>query len=94
MRDLFTKKNVFEFAQMVAGNAICAFSVTCFALPYNMVVSGMSGIGRMVNIFTGASVSLVVAALNIALFITGALIGVIAELLIPRLLPLKEKMQR
>ena len=59
---------------MVAGNAICAFSVTCFALPYNMVVSGMSGIGRMVNIFTGASVSLVVAALNIALFITGALI--------------------
>ena len=74
MRDLFTKKNVFEFAQMVAGNAICAFSVTCFALPYNMVVSGMSGIGRMVNIFTGASVSLVVAALNIALFITGALI--------------------
>ena len=74
MRDLFTKKNVFEFAQMVAGNAICAFSVTCFALPYNMVVSGMSGIGRMVNIFTGASVSLVVAVLNIALFITGALI--------------------
>ena len=59
---------------MVAGNAICAFSVTCFALPYNMVVSGMSGVGRMVNIFTGASVSLVVAVLNIALFITGALI--------------------
>jgi heptaprenyl diphosphate synthase len=32
--------------------------------------------------------------LAVAGVITGALIGVIAELLIPRLLPLKEKMQR
>ncbi len=59
---------------MVVGNAICAFSVTCFALPYNMVVSGMSGIGRIVNILTGYSVSAVVAVLNIALFIIGALV--------------------
>jgi uncharacterized membrane-anchored protein YitT (DUF2179 family) len=59
---------------MVLGNAICAFSVTCFALPYDMVVSGMSGIGRIVNILTGASVSAVVAAFNIVLFITGALV--------------------
>ncbi len=59
---------------MVLGNAICAFSVTCFALPYNMVVSGMSGIGRIVNIFTGFSVSAVVAVFNIALFILGAIV--------------------
>ncbi len=59
---------------MVLGNAICAFSVTCFALPYNMVVSGVSGLGRMVNILTGSSVSVVVAVLNIALFIAGALV--------------------
>jgi uncharacterized membrane-anchored protein YitT (DUF2179 family) len=59
---------------MVLGNAICAFSVTCFALPYNMVVSGMSGIGRIVNIFTGFSVSAVVAVFNIALFILGAVV--------------------
>lgn len=59
---------------MVLGNAICAFSVTCFALPYDMVVSGMSGIGRIVNILTGFSVSAVVAAFNIVLFITGALV--------------------
>ena len=57
---------------MVLGNAICAFSVTCFALPYNMVVSGVSGIGRIINITTGLSVSSAVAVLNIALFITGA----------------------
>jgi uncharacterized membrane-anchored protein YitT (DUF2179 family) len=57
---------------MVLGNAICAFSVTCFALPYNMVVSGVSGLGRIVNILTGFSVSAAVAVLNIALFIIGA----------------------
>ena len=72
MKTVFTKKNIFEFAQMVLGNAICAFSVTCFALPYNMVVSGVSGIGRIVNILTGSSVSFAVAVINIALFIIGA----------------------
>ncbi|MBQ6438983.1 MAG: YitT family protein [Mogibacterium sp.] len=72
MKNILTKKNMFEFAQMVLGNAICAFSVTCFALPYNMVVSGVSGLGRIVNILTGFSVSAAVAVLNIALFIIGA----------------------
>ncbi len=57
---------------MVLGNAICAFSVTCFALPYNMVVSGVSGLGRIVNVLTGFSVSAAVAIINIALFIIGA----------------------
>ena len=72
MKSVITKKNAFEFAQMVLGNAICAFSVTCFALPYNMVVSGVSGIGRIINILTGFSVSSAVAVLNIVLFIIGA----------------------
>ena len=72
MKNILTRKNAFEFAQMVLGNAICAFSVTCFALPYNMVVSGVSGIGRIINILTGLSVSSAVAVLNIALFIIGA----------------------
>jgi uncharacterized membrane-anchored protein YitT (DUF2179 family) len=72
VKSVITKKNAFEFAQMVLGNAICAFSVTCFALPYNMVVSGVSGIGRIINILTGLSVSSAVAVLNIALFIIGA----------------------
>ena len=72
MKNILTRKNAFEFAQMVLGNAICAFSVTCFALPYNMVVSGVSGIGRIINILTGLSVSSAVEVLNIALFIIGA----------------------
>ena len=72
MKNIITKKNAFEFAQMVLGNAICAFSVTCFALLYNMVVSGVSGLGRIVNILSGFSVSAAVAVLNTALFIIGA----------------------
>ncbi|MBR0308585.1 MAG: YitT family protein [Mogibacterium sp.] len=74
MKNLLNKKTVLEFAQMVAGNAICAFSVVCFALPYNMVVSGVSGIGRMLNYYTGLSVTTIVAVINVALFIVGALV--------------------
>ena len=61
---------------MVSGNIICAFALGCFALPFNMVVSGMSGVGRMVNYYTGLSVSVVVAACNIVLFLIGwAMLG-------------------
>lgn len=74
MKDLINKKTAFEFVQMVIGNAICAFSVVCFALPYKMVVSGVSGIGRMLNYYTGFSVTTIVAVINIALFIVGALV--------------------
>ena len=66
------KKTFLEFLQVVAGSAICAFAMACFALPYNMVVSGVSGIGRVVNHYCGVSVSLTVAVINIALFIIGA----------------------
>lgn len=69
-----TRKNVFEFAQMIAGNAICAFSMACFALPYDMVVSGVSGIGRMLKESMGISITLSVAVINIVFFLLGALI--------------------
>ena len=69
-----TGKNVLELGQMIIGNAICAFSVACFALPYNMVVSGVSGIARIVKAGTGVEVAVTVAVLNIAFFIAGALV--------------------
>lgn len=34
---------------MTAGNALCAFAAACFALPYGMVVSGATGIGRIAD---------------------------------------------
>jgi uncharacterized membrane-anchored protein YitT (DUF2179 family) len=68
---LTDKKLLSDFVQMISGNIICAFALGCFALPFSMVVSGMSGIGRMVNFYTGISVSLVVGACNFVLFIIG-----------------------
>ena len=67
-----TKKTVFELAQMIAGNAVCAAAMACFALPFNMVVGGVSGIGRMVQHYTGVSVSMTVTIINIGLFLIGA----------------------
>ena len=71
MNWLRDKKLISEIVQMVAGNIICAFALGCFALPFNMVVSGMSGIGRMVNYYTGISVSMVVMICNATLFVIG-----------------------
>ena len=68
-----TRKTVLELLQLIAGNAICASAMACFALPFNMVVAGVSGIGRMVNYSTGISVSLTVAVVNVTLFIIGSL---------------------
>ncbi len=68
---LSDRKLLSEVVQMVSGNIICAFALGCFALPFNMVVSGMSGIGRMVNVYTGIEVSYVVGVCNFILFLIG-----------------------
>ena len=74
MKIKITRKAVFELGQMIIGNAICAFSMACFALPYNMVVSGVSGIGRMLKAGFGISIPVSVAVINITFFILGAVI--------------------
>jgi uncharacterized membrane-anchored protein YitT (DUF2179 family) len=71
MSKVMDKKLISEVVQMVLGNIVCAFALGCFALPFNMVVSGMSGIGRMVNYYTGISVSTVVMVCNATLFVIG-----------------------
>lgn len=68
-----SKKGIYDFVQVIAGNAICAFAMACFALPFDMVVSGVSGVGRMVHHYTGISVSATVAVINVALFLVAAL---------------------
>lgn len=65
-------KIISEILQMLLGNAMVAFSIACFALPYNMVVSGVSGIGRLLNMTTGANITVAVAVINTAFFILGA----------------------
>lgn len=66
-----TKKAVFELVQILLGNALSAFAVACFALPYHMVVSGLAGVGRMTNYYFGFSVTGTVTVINAALFLIG-----------------------
>ena len=60
-----------EVLQMVVGNALSAFAIACFALPYGMVVSGLAGVGRMTNYYFGLSVSGTVLVINVILFVIG-----------------------
>ncbi len=64
-------KIIIDYALVIFGTACSAFSMACFALPYDMVVAGVSGIGRMVNYGTGMSVSLAVLIINVFFFIIG-----------------------
>lgn len=68
------RKIAIDFIQVLTGNAICAFAMACFALPFNMVVAGVSGIGRIANYYTGMSVSLTVAIVNVTLFAIGGIL--------------------
>lgn len=62
-----------DAVQLVVGIAMSAFAMACFALPYDMVVSGTSGIGRAFNAFFGWNITVVVGVVNITVFIVGAL---------------------
>ena len=65
------KRFVGDLVQMILGNIVCAFAIASFALPTNMVVSGMSGIGRMVHHYSGIEVATVVGVCNVILFLIG-----------------------
>lgn len=69
-----TKKVVTDIIQIAVGNAMSAFAVACFALPYNMVVAGITGIGRMVHHYFGFGVTMTVAVINAGLFILGLIV--------------------
>ncbi|MBQ3280990.1 MAG: YitT family protein [Eubacterium sp.] len=56
---------------ILLGNAMSAFSLACFALPYNMVVSSLSGIGRTMNHLFGWDIPVVVGGVTVVLFLAG-----------------------
>ena len=70
-----TSEKVWRFVKtsliILLGNAMSAFSLACFALPYNMVVSSLSGIGRTMNHLFGWDIPVVVGAVTVILFIAG-----------------------
>ncbi len=69
-----TRKFVLDSAQLLLGNAMSAFAMACFALPYHMTVAGVTGIGRMLHYYFGFSVTGSVAVINISLFVIGGLL--------------------
>ena len=76
MRMSTTKKTILNVAQILIGDALSAFAVACFALPYKMVVSGITGIGSTANYYAGFNISMTVLVINIGLFVLGfALLG-------------------
>lgn len=62
---------ILDTVQLIIGIAMSAFSMACFALPYDMVVAGVTGIGRIANNAIGANISLVVTIVNVSVFILG-----------------------
>lgn len=70
------KKNhkfVLDTIQLLLGNAMSAFGMACFALPYHMTVAGVTGIGRMLHYYFGFNVTISVAVINVSLFVVGFL---------------------
>lgn len=59
---------------ILVGNALSAMSLSCFALPYNMVVSSLSGIGRTMHHLFGWGIPAVVGVITVILFIAGAVV--------------------
>ena len=66
-----TMKTVTDLVQLVLGNAMSACAMACFALPYDMVVAGVTGVGRSAHHFFGFGVTPTVYAINIGLFVIG-----------------------
>jgi uncharacterized membrane-anchored protein YitT (DUF2179 family) len=56
---------------VMLGTVIAAFSFSLFQLPYNIAAGGVSGIGIIVNHFTGFSVSAFYFIVNLPLLVLG-----------------------
>ena len=54
---------------ILVGTALSAFSMGVFVLPYGMLVPGVTGLGRLAEIWFSADVTLVVGACNILLLL-------------------------
>ena len=65
------KKTIINFLQILLGNACMAFAVSTLILENGIVCGGVSGIGSAMEHYFGMNLSLVVAVLNIALFLLG-----------------------
>ena len=66
-----TNKVIKDLIMLLVGTAMSCMAMACFALPYDMVVAGVTGIGRIVNCICGIGITPVVYVVNISLFLLG-----------------------
>ncbi len=59
---------------VLLGTALSAFSMGVFVLPYNMLVPGVTGIGRLAEIYFGSNVTAVVSICNAVLLLLGLIV--------------------
>ena len=65
------KEKILKIGGILLGNALVAFGISTLVLENDLISGGVTGIGIAVHYFTGINISLVVAILNIALFLMG-----------------------
>jgi uncharacterized membrane-anchored protein YitT (DUF2179 family) len=64
-------REVRRFLLLLIGTAIVAIGYAVFQVPYNIAAGGVSGIGIIVNHFTGFSVAAFYLLVNLPLFVLG-----------------------
>lgn len=92
------KEKIKSLAYIVLGNAMIAFAVSTLILENNIIVGGVTGFGRVINHFTGVSVTTVVYIISITLFLAAvffigkkfALTTLVSTFLFPSLLNIFE----
>lgn len=65
------RQEIQRFVALVVGTLITALAFSIFQEPYNLAAGGVSGIGLIVNAFTGWSISLFYFITNIPLLLLG-----------------------
>lgn len=71
---LFSLRFLRNVLIVIFGNFIYAVGVVFFILPSGLITGGTTGIGLIMNHFTGLNISIFVGIFNIAMFLLGALI--------------------
>ena len=66
-------KKILNIAMIIIGVALDAFAFAVFVLPVKFLAGGISGIGRIINHYTGMPVSYAVGVMSITLLIIGFL---------------------
>jgi len=65
------KQNIKETGIIIFGNFILALGITAFIIPSGVIVGGGTGIGLIVQYFTGINVTITVSVINLAMFVLG-----------------------